>query len=82
MGHPNAVATQQVAAEIRAELARKQVTQTQLAEATGRSQAYWSRRLSGDHNLSVGDIAAVAELLEVPVRTFFDAVTEPTAVGA
>lgn len=80
MSHPNAVATQQVAAEVRAALARRQVTQTTLAEATNRSQAYWSRRLSGDHTLSVADLAAVADVLGVPVRTFFDTPTE--AVGA
>jgi len=55
----------QVAGNVRAALARSQVTQRTLAERTGRSQAYWSRRLNGETDLDVGDLEAVAGLVGV-----------------
>lgn len=55
------------AGEARAALARANVTQTALAEQTGRSQAYWSRRLSGEVPLDVVDLAEVASLTGTPV---------------
>jgi transcriptional regulator with XRE-family HTH domain len=58
-----------VAGEVRAALARRQITQTSLAEATGRSQAYWSKRLNGSVPLDVADLAAVADLTGVPVES-------------
>lgn len=36
-----------VAAEARAALARRNMTQSRLAEITGRSRPYWQKRLSG-----------------------------------
>lgn len=62
-----------VAAEVRAALARRQITQTTLAEVTGRSQAYWSRRLSGRIPMSVDDLSVVAEIAAVPLASFLDA---------
>lgn len=59
-----------VAAEVRAALARRQITQTTLAEVTGRSQAYWSRRLSGRIPMSVDDLSVVAEIAAVPLASF------------
>jgi len=70
MSTPNA---ESVAAEVRAALARRQITQTTLAEVTGRSQAYWSRRLSGRQPMSVDDLSTVAEIAAVPLASFLDA---------
>lgn len=60
---------QAVAAEVRAALARRQITQTALAAATGRSQAYWSRRLTGDRPLTIDDLSAIADLTAVPLSS-------------
>lgn len=55
------------AAEVRAALARADITQTAVAEATGRSQSYWSRRLSGEIPLDVDDLAVIAGLTGTPM---------------
>lgn len=60
-------ATQQVAAELRANMARRRMPQTALAKATGKHQTYWSRRMLGDVALDVDDLAALAEILEISV---------------
>jgi transcriptional regulator with XRE-family HTH domain len=62
-----------VAAEARAALARCKITQTALAEATGRSQAYWSKRLTGAQAMTVDDLAAVAELAGVDIGSLLPA---------
>lgn len=64
--------TESVAAEVRAALARRQITQTTLAEVTGRSQAYWSRRLSGRQPMSVADLTTVADLAAVPLASLLE----------
>lgn len=61
-----------VAAEVRAHLARKRISGRQAAFALGWKQPYISRRLSGDIPFDVNDLAALAELLEVPVTAFFE----------
>jgi len=58
----------EVAANIRAELARQKVSQTQVAERLGLSQAAVSRRLSGALPFELDEIAAVADLLNVRAR--------------
>ena len=58
---------ERAAAEVRAALARHKITQTSLAAQTGRSQAYWSRRLSGARALSMDDLATVAEITHTTV---------------
>ena len=56
-----------VAGEARAALARRRITQKQLAKDTGRSQTYWSRRLSGEIALDVADLAVIARVTGVPM---------------
>lgn len=65
-----------VAAEIRAELARQQISQAALAERLGVSRPYVTRRLKGDTPISVGDVAAIADILGVPVANFTAPVDE------
>lgn len=60
-----------VAGEVRAEMARKRMTGRELSRLTGKSQPYWSRRLTGDVALDVDDLEAVAALLDVPLTSFF-----------
>jgi transcriptional regulator with XRE-family HTH domain len=57
-----------VAANIRAESARRRVRQSDLAEAVGLSQATISRKLSGQVPLTIDEVYAVAEVLHVPVH--------------
>lgn len=60
-----------VAAEVRAELARRKVSQTQIAMLLGISQAGVSRRLLGQTPMDVNEIAAIAEFLDIPVAALF-----------
>jgi len=69
MSQPQTGSAQSVAGEVRAALARSQITQTSLAAATGRSQAYWSRRLSGGLPMSVDDLAAVAAIAGIDIES-------------
>jgi transcriptional regulator with XRE-family HTH domain len=61
-----------VAAEIRAELARQQLSGVRAAKSLGWTQNYISARLRGVVPLSLDDLQAIADLLEVPVTKFFE----------
>jgi hypothetical protein len=56
---------QQVAAEVRAEMARQMRTQTQMVEALGHSQQWWSRRLTGAVAFDITELMAIAEWLQI-----------------
>jgi hypothetical protein len=56
-----------VISEVRAALARVDMTQAELAKVTGRSQTYWSRRLRGGLPLNVTDLALISRITGVPV---------------
>ena len=56
-----------IADNIRAELARQRRTARQLARALGVSPATMSRRLSGEHPLTVDEAYAAARFLGVDV---------------
>lgn len=55
------------AGEIRAELARRRLSQRDFADAIGKSQVWVSRRLSGAVPLTVDDVELIARGLEVEV---------------
>lgn len=59
--------TEAVAAEARAALARRSMTQAQLAEATGKSRPYWQKRLSGAVSMTLDDVATIASATGTPV---------------
>lgn len=59
-----------VAAEVRAEMARQRVSQTALADRLDVSQAYVSRRLTGDVPFDVEELREVAFILGVRVEQF------------
>jgi transcriptional regulator with XRE-family HTH domain len=60
-----------VAAEVRASLARANVSGRQAAMQLGWKQQYISRRLNGTVPFDVVDLYALAELLDIPVEGFF-----------
>lgn len=66
-------ATQEVAAEVRAQLARQRLSGAAAAARLGWSQIYLWRRLSGRVAFDVNDLTALAGLLDVPVTMFFPA---------
>jgi transcriptional regulator with XRE-family HTH domain len=66
----------QVAAEVRAELGRNRISVNRLPRALGKSQSYWSRRVTGEQPMDVDDLAALASLMDVPVSKFFGGTSE------
>lgn len=58
---------QDIAANVRAEAARRQVTQAQLADRLGLKQPGMSRRMLGRVPFSASELATVADVLEIPV---------------
>jgi transcriptional regulator with XRE-family HTH domain len=63
---------QAVAAEVRAQLARRRMSGRRAAFALGWKQPYIARRLSGEIPFDVNDLTALAQLLELPVSEFFE----------
>lgn len=61
-----------IAAEIRAEIARQRLTQTELAARMGISQAAFSRNLNGRVPLTVDFVQEVAGVLGVPISRFLN----------
>jgi len=57
-----------VAANIRAEMARQGYTQSRFAEKLSKTQAYLSRRLTGQVSFTIDEIYEIAEALSVPAR--------------
>lgn len=60
-----------VAAEVRAQLARRRVSSRRICLLLGCTPPYLSRRLTGQIPFNVSDLAAIAELLDLPVGAFF-----------
>ena len=56
-----------VAANVRAELARKQITQIEVAARLGVSRQNVAQRLNGRVDFRVGELIAIAGLLDIPV---------------
>lgn len=62
-----------VVGEVRANLARRRLSARQAAARLGWSQPYMARRMTGDKAFDVADLAALSQLLEVPIEDFFRA---------
>ena len=60
-----------VAAEVRAHLARQRLSGRQAAIRLGWTQPYMSRRLTGEIPFDVADLEAIADLLGIPATAFF-----------
>lgn len=68
---------------LRAEMARKRVTQDDLAQAIGLSQPAIGRRMSGQVDWGLSELQVVADLLGMPLAALVaEPVTGPIAVGA
>lgn len=61
-----------VADEIRGLMAKKHITQTQLADKIGVTQSAIARRLSGRVAFDVNELAAIAAALGVPVSRLLE----------
>jgi transcriptional regulator with XRE-family HTH domain len=71
--------SRQVAGEVRAVLARRQISGKQLASQLGMSQFAISRRLRGETPFSIDELAASAEFLGVPLTELLPSSEELTA---
>lgn len=65
------VSRESIAAEVRAQLARQRRSARSVALEIGWTQRYMARRVNGDVAFNVDDLAAIAEVLDVPVISFF-----------
>jgi transcriptional regulator with XRE-family HTH domain len=65
-----------VADSVRAEMARRKITQTELAESLGMTQPAISRRMSGAVPFDTEELGRIADLLGVPMSVLFG---EPAA---
>jgi len=65
--HPNGAP--QVATQVRVELARQNLNQSDLARKLGKHQQWVQRRLSGETRITVEDVVAVASALNIPPAT-------------
>lgn len=63
----NTTPSEAVAAEIRAELARRRIPQARLAALLGVSQVSVSRRLSGETPFDLNELVKVADFLGIDV---------------
>lgn len=63
--------TERVAREVRAELARQQISGSGLAKTIGRSQSFVQRRLKGEAPFNVEELDAIAKILGVPLSQFW-----------
>lgn len=61
-----------VAAEVRAEMARRQLTAKQLAKETGLDLGFLYRRLSGDVAFRAAELLQIAHHLGIPPTQFLD----------
>lgn len=59
-----------VAAEVRAEMARQRITQTEMARRLGTNQAFINRRLVGEVPFNITTLAKIGDVLGVPVTHF------------
>lgn len=64
-----------VAANVRAEVARRQIRQTAIAEHLELDQRAVSRRLLGQVEFSASEIKSLADLLQVPIAALYGEVT-------
>lgn len=66
------VTKETVAGEVRAWLGRRNRSGRSVARELGWTEPYLSRRLTGSVPFDVADLVKIADLLDVPVATFFE----------
>lgn len=67
---------QAVAAEVRAQLGRKNMSKAELAKRTGLSPQSISRKLDGERAISVEELVLIAKALEVSASALLPAYTK------
>lgn len=75
-------AAEAVAGEIRAELARRQLTIAWLADELGMSRSTLSRKVNCARALTIDDAAACAKVLEIGLDRLFSHATSPERAAA
>ena len=73
--------THRVATEVRAEMARQQVSQRQIGEILGISQPQVSKRLLGSLPFDTAELDKIADAFGVPVDRFLVAASSHTPAG-
>ena len=63
-----------VAANVRAELARRRITQTDVAQRLGVTRQNVAQRLNGSVDFRVGELIAVADMLGITIAELLDGV--------
>lgn len=63
-----------VAANVRAELARRRITQTDVAQRLGVSRQNVAQRLNGSVDFRVGELISVADMLGITIAELLDGV--------
>lgn len=66
----------QVAEEVRSWMARRRLSGVRLAQQIDRTQAYVSRRLTGEVAFDVDDLERIAQALDVPVARLFGEIND------
>lgn len=74
---PSGSLARRIGAEIRAEMARQDISQEELARRLGWSQQWVSRRITGVTPVDAGELEAIAAALGVPVSQLL---TTPTTI--
>lgn len=69
-------------ATLRAELARRELTQSDLAETLGISRAGITDRFKGRTSITVDELILIAERLDLPVADLLRDLTEPSAAAS
>lgn len=66
---------------VKAEMARRSISQAQLAQALGLSQTGISARIRGVTPFDVNELIAAAAFLDVPVERLLEGVTPATQIA-
>ena len=69
MDETTSTATDRVAANIRAEMARQRLSQSTVAGAVGMSPAAMSQRLTGKTPIDVNELVRLAAVLDIPAES-------------
>lgn len=66
------ISSEEIGANVRGEMARRQVRQQEVAARLGLTQPAVSARMAGRTPFRAGELAQLAELLGVPVARFYE----------
>lgn len=64
-----------IAANVRAEMARRGISTLELSQLTGIARSTLARRLTGRYDLTVGELLTIADAVGVPLSTLIPDLT-------